>query len=108
MISTVKEDPLTYYNRKLNSGFEQLEKYIYEVIWEIYDSIVIKDHLIDLEEMNIKGPTSSRTYIVHDGAELQNFFGGADAIGAAAFAAPLFFLSLLTGKFSRHEKDRSF
>lgn len=105
VISQIKEDPLAYYNRKLISGFEQLEKHIYEVVLAIYDSIIIKVKIIDLEEMNIKGPTSSKTYLVHDGTELQNFLSGTAAIGAAAFSAPLFFILLLFEKLGRHRKE---
>lgn len=105
VISAVREDPLVYYNRKLNSGFEQLEKHVRRMILEIFDAIIIRDGCVDLAGMHIAGPTSSRTYIVHDGAELQNLFSGAAAIGAAAFAAPLFFISLLTDRLRRSRDD---
>jgi uncharacterized protein (TIGR03382 family) len=55
--------------------------------------------------MNIKGPTSSKTYLVHDGSELQNAFSGASAIAAAAFTAPLFFLYVLAGKLRRRRPN---
>ncbi|NCB51774.1 MAG: accessory Sec system translocase SecA2 [Clostridia bacterium] len=101
MISAVKADPLVYYNRKLLSGFEQLEKRISEVVLDLYNNIIIRDGRIDLEEMAVKGPTSTKTYLVHDGTELFDFMGGAGMIGSAAFAAPLFFLNLLFEKLRR-------
>lgn len=101
MISAVKGDPLTYYNRKLRDGFEQLEKRIFEVVLDLYENIVIRDGRIDLQEMSVKGPTSTKTYLVHDGTELFDFGGGLSAIGSAAFAAPLFFLNLLAEKLRR-------
>ena len=106
MISVTKGDPHAYYNLKLTDGFDYLQKHIYEIVLGIFDSVIIKDQLIDLDEMNIIGPTSTKTYLVHDGTELQNFFGGAGSIGAMAFAAPLFFLQLLFDKF-RHQRKNS-
>jgi len=105
MISVTKGDPHTYYNLKLTEGFDFLQKHIYEVILSIFDSIIIKDGLIDLERMNIVGPTSTKTYLVHDGSELQNSFLGTCTIGTMAFAAPLVFLLLLFGKLGHHRKS---
>ena len=108
MISVTKGNPHAYYNQKLTDGFDYLQKHIYELVLGIFDSVIIKDGLIDLEKMNICGPTSTKTYLVHDGTELNNFLGGASAIGAMAFAAPLFFVQLLVDKLRiRRKNDRS-
>jgi hypothetical protein len=45
------------------------------MILEIFDSVTIKDKKIDLEQMGIKGPTSTRTYLVHDGTENDSTMG---------------------------------
>lgn len=105
MQSAVKENPLTYYNRRLAAGFEELQKHIRDEILDIYDKIIIHDRRIDLDAMNIKGPTSSKTYLVHDGSELQNAFSGASAIAAVAFTAPLFFFYALAEKLKRHKNN---
>jgi preprotein translocase subunit SecA len=101
VISQAKEDPLKYYNEKLISGFEHMEQQVHEMISEIFDSLMIRDGQVDLEQMNIKGPTSTKTYLVHDGTELQTFLNGAGMIGAAAFAAPLLLLSLVFDRYRR-------
>ncbi|NCB74663.1 MAG: accessory Sec system translocase SecA2 [Clostridia bacterium] len=105
MISVTKGNPHAYYNQKLTDGFDSLQKHIYELVLGVFDSVVIKEGLIDLEEMNIVGPTATKTYLVHDGSELQNFLGGSSAIGAMAFAAPLFFVQLLVDKLRLHRKN---
>ncbi len=105
MISVTKGNPHAYYNQKLTEGFSFLQQHIYEVILNIFDSVIIRDGRIDLEEMNICGPTSTKTYLVHDGTELQSFLGGASAIGAMAFSAPLFFVQLLVDKLRIRRKN---
>lgn len=105
MISVTKGDPQAYYNLKLTEGFEYLQKHIYELVLRIFDSVIIKDSKIDLESMNVVGPTSTKTYLVHDGTELQSCFGGVSAIGAMAFAAPLFFLLLIFGRLGHRRKS---
>ena len=102
MIGKVKGDPLTHYNKSLINGFENLVQNIRSTILDIFKSAVIKDGRIDLEEMGIKGPTSTRTYMVHDGTEGMNLLG---ALGdfAAAFSAPLFMLSMLFEKMKKRK-----
>ncbi len=104
MISITKGDPHAYYNQKLTEGFAYLQKHIYELVLSIFDSVIIKDSKIDLKSMNIVGPTSTKTYLVHDGTELQSCFSGAYAIGSMAYAAPLVFLLMIFDKLGRHRK----
>jgi preprotein translocase subunit SecA len=75
MIGKVKGDPLTHYNKSLIDGFEKLAANIRWTILGIFKSAVIKDGQIDLEEMGIRGPTSTRTYMVHDGTEGDSMMG---------------------------------
>ncbi len=75
MIGKVNGDPLSHYNQSLINGFEKLEENIRSTILGIFESLIIKDGKIDLDEMGIKGPTSTRTYMVHDGTEDQNNLG---------------------------------
>jgi preprotein translocase subunit SecA len=101
VISMVKGDPFTTYNKKLIEGFEQLEKDISQTILEIYDTIIIRDGLIDLREMGVTGPTSTRTYLVHDGTELQNFLNEFNA----SISAPLYAFYLLIDKYKNRKSD---
>jgi preprotein translocase subunit SecA len=54
LISAAKGDPLVYYNRKLQDGFEQLEKRIIEGVLDLFNNIVIRGGHIDLEEMDVR------------------------------------------------------
>lgn len=76
MISQVRGDPYSTYNRKLIDAFEDLEKHINDVILEIFDRIVIIDGHIDLDEMGVRWPSSIRTYMVNDGTEQLNIING--------------------------------
>ncbi len=100
MIGRVKGDPLMHYNKKLIEGFESLEKNIRELAVGLFRTAVVRDGVIDLDEMGVHGPTSTRTFMVHDGTEGFGFLGGIGDIGAA-FSAPLYFLSLLFEKLKK-------
>ena len=106
IISQAKQDPFLNYNKKLINGFESLEKHIQGMILEITDTIIIKDGHIDLDEMGIKGPSSTRTYMVNDGTEQIN---NINAIAAMAnpFSAPLYMIYLLVELFNKHTKRKS-
>jgi len=106
IISQAKQDPFLNYNKKLINGFESLEKHIQDMILEITDTIIIKDGHIDLDEMGIKGPSSTRTYMVNDGTEQIN---NINAIAAMAnpFSAPLYMIYLLVELFNKHTKRKS-
>ena len=100
MIGHVRGDPLTHYNKKLIEGFENLEDNIRKTVARIFQSAIIRDGKIDLDEMGVRGPTSTRTFMVHDGTEGFNILGGIGDFGAA-FSAPLYFLSLLFEKLKK-------
>ncbi len=93
MIGKVRGDPLTHYNKSLIEGFEKLQESIRSAILDIFESVLIKNGRIDLEEMGVKGPTSTRTYMVHDGTENRAPFGAVGELAAAAaFTAALYML----------------
>ncbi len=97
MIGKVKGDPLTHYNKSLIDGFENLEKNIRSTILDIFEAVIIKDCKINLEAMGIKGPTSTRTYMVHDGTEQNGAFG---IIGDLVMG-PSLMINFLLEKFKR-------
>jgi preprotein translocase subunit SecA len=101
VISQVRGDPFANYNRKLIEGFENLEDHIYDVISEIYDTLIIKNGHIDLNEMGVRGPSSTRTYMVNDGTEQ---FGLIDGLAASAINAPLYGAYLLFDKLMKSRK----
>ena len=71
-----------------------MEQNIKATIRHSFESVVVKAGRIDLEAMGIKGPTSTRTYMVHDGTEGLSLLGGIGEF-AAAFSAPLYMMNVL-------------
>ena len=63
--------------------------------------LIIKDGHIDLNTMGVKGPSSTRTYLVHDGTELQSSM---NVIAVSAVAAPMYTLYMLFARFMRRDK----
>jgi len=100
VISMVKGDPFLNFNRRLIEGFDNLEKQINDEILEIYGTLIIKEGKIDLKEMGIMGPSSTRTYLVHDGTELQNFLNDFNA----SISAPLYAFYLYMDKYKKNKK----
>jgi preprotein translocase subunit SecA len=102
MVGKVRGDPLTHYNTKLIEGFESMQEAIRETVLDIFGRVKVKDGRLDLDEMGIKGPTSTQTYMVHDGTETQGMLG---ALGdfAAAFSAPLYLLGVLAEKMKKRK-----
>lgn len=98
IISIAKSDPFLHYNQKLLAAFEHLEEHIYSVILEIYRTLIIKDGQVMLDEMGVRGPSSTRTYLVHDGTELQSSM---NEIAVSAVAAPMYTLYMLYTRLMR-------
>jgi preprotein translocase subunit SecA len=91
MLGKVNGDPLTHYNKSLIDGFIKLEESIRGTVLKIFRCVIIKNGRIALDEMGIKGPTSTRTYMVHDGTENRPPFGAVGELAAAsAFTAVLY------------------
>ncbi|NLT13207.1 MAG: accessory Sec system translocase SecA2 [Clostridiales bacterium] len=107
MIGKVNGDPLTHYNKSLIDGFIKLEENIRATILCIYDSVIVRNGRIDLDEMGIKGPTSTRTYMVHDGTENRPPFGAVGELAAtSAFTAVLYmFYAFMQWLEKRKEKS---
>jgi len=103
IVSMAKSDPFLNYNQKLIEGFADLEQHIHSVILEIYETLIIKNGHIDLNEMGVKGPSSTRTYLVHDGTELQSSMS---EIAVSAVAAPMYTLFMVVNRFRRREKKK--
>ncbi|SHI15794.1 preprotein translocase subunit SecA [Sporobacter termitidis DSM 10068] len=105
MLGKVRGDPLTHYNERLIEGFELLEKNIRAAVLRAFGAVAVRDGRIDLLEMGIKGPTSTRTYLVHDGTEQMNLFGAVGEIAASAWSAPLYLLNMLFESWKRKRKS---
>lgn len=105
MLSQVREDPLMHFNNRLVKAFDGLEVHIKDTVRELFSRIVITDGKIDFGEMGIKGPSSTRTYLVNDGTE--NFGMINDLIAASnPVSAPLYILYQLVDFFHRNRKKK--
>ena len=104
----VRGDPLMNYHRRLIDGFEQLQENVKETVLDIFDRAAVRDGRLDLEEMGIKGPTSTRTFLVHDGTEGLDRFGAVGELGAGAgFAVMLYMLTLVLERNRKRKKRRA-
>ena len=103
IISIVKGDPFLTYNQKLVDAFDELEKHINDTVLGIYDTLVIQDGRINLNQMGIKGPSSTRTYMVQDGTELQSLI---NEFGAAMFNPVLYSVYLIYANFKKKKKQK--
>ncbi len=101
ILGRVRGDPLTRYNERLIEGFRNLEESIREMVLDIFDSVIVKDGRIDLEEMGIRGPTSTRTYLVHDGTEDMGLLAPLGMFAAAGWTAPLYLLEMILGRMKK-------
>ncbi len=104
VISQIRGDSFLNYNRKLIEGFETLKNHINDMILEITETLVIKDGHIDLDEMGIKGPSSTRTYMINDGTE-QNQINELGAV-ANPLSALLYAFYLLIKFFNKRTKRK--
>jgi preprotein translocase subunit SecA len=102
----VRGDPLMNYHKRLIEGFEQLQENVRRAVLDIFDTVVVTNGRIDLERMGIKGPTSTRTYLVHDGTEGIDLFGavGELAYGADGWARLLYILALVIQKIKKKSR----
>lgn len=105
MLSQVREDPLMHYNNRLVKAFDGLEDHIRDTVRDLFSRAVISDGKIDFGEMGIKGPSSTRTYLVNDGTEQ---FGMVNDLIASSnpVSAPLYALYRLADYFHRNKKEK--
>lgn len=105
MLSQVREDPLMHYNSRLVKAFEGLEEHIRDTVRELFSRVVITDGTMDFGEMGIKGPSSTRTYLVNDGTEQ---FGMINDLIASSnpVSAPLYLLYQLADYLHKNKKEK--
>ncbi|HEX3025894.1 MAG TPA: accessory Sec system translocase SecA2 [Clostridia bacterium] len=101
VISQVRGDPFLIYNQKLVENFDHLQQHVSELILNLFDRIVIHNGHIDLDKMGIRGPSSTRTYLIDDGSEQLGMLNG---IAASLINAPLFGLYLFTAFWDKLRK----
>lgn len=89
-------DPLRRFTTEATMAFHRLDDVIDEAVVDALHHVVVKDGRIDLSGIDIKGPSSTWTYLVNDdpfknqiGMMLTGPGRATFAIGAALFAMPL-------------------
>jgi preprotein translocase subunit SecA len=104
----VRGDPLMNYHRRLIDGFEQLQENIRIAVLDIFDRVSVCGGRIDLDQMGIKAPTSTRTFLVHDGTDSLDRFGAVGELAAAAadWSKLLYILALTILKMKQKREGR--
>ena len=108
-------DPLKRFTTDLTMAFHQLESAVDEGVLDALDRIDVSSGRIDLSAIDIKGPSSTWTYLVNDdpfrnqiGMLLTGPGKATFAIGAALFAMPLLiFWGLVETLFRRRPGRRA-
>lgn len=93
------QDPLRRFTTEITMAFHRLEGAIDEAVLDALEQVGVTAGRIDLSDVNIKGPSSTWTYLVNDdpfrnqiGMMLTGPGKATFAIGAALFAMPLLIL----------------
>jgi preprotein translocase subunit SecA len=59
-------DPLTHFTTEVEKAFGRLEETIEEGVLEALDRIRLIDGVLDLREVDVKGPSATWTYLIND------------------------------------------
>ena len=108
LVSMGKGDPVLSYNKSLIDGFEDFREQIEDEMLAAVKSLIDladKGETIDLDAMGIKGPASTRTYMVTDGTDPLGSILGISEIAAGIAAAPLFLTSMVFGKWFKKKEE---
>ncbi len=107
------QDPLERFTREVRAAFTRLDDALDAAVFASLDDVRAADGYVDLGGLDVKGPSSTWTYLVNDdpfrdqvALALTGAGGKGMAIYAAAFLTPLFALWLLVDRFARRRKGR--
>ncbi|MBN1891463.1 MAG: hypothetical protein JW780_01675, partial [Clostridiales bacterium] len=89
IISMLKGDPFLTYNQRLIEAFEHFEENLNTTVGRLFECLKISDGIADLPHTGITAPSSTRTYLVHDGTEEQAYIND---FALAFFNAPFFLM----------------
>ncbi len=102
IISMLKGDPFLTYNQRLIEAFGQFEENLNATVRALFENLTIRDGIADLPHAGFAGPTSTRTYLVHDGTEEQAYVND---FALAFMNAPFFLMmKMLHFLFGRSEE----
>lgn len=111
LVNVGGKSPLNEFHKIATDAFLELDHKIDDTIFKTFQSLKITDKGVDLEREELRGPSSTWTYLINDnqfGAWVEMLKGKniGFAVGAAAFWGPLYILWGLVQKHYR-KKNRS-
>ena len=95
LVSIAKGDPVLNFNVTIIEGFDKFQQQIEDEMISALEALVIKDGRIDLDMMGIKGPSSTRTYMVTDGSDDLGMIEAVGQLVAKMFTAPFYLGAVL-------------
>ena len=105
------QDPLERFTREVRTAFARLDEALDAAVLASLDQVRAADGRVDLGDIDVKGPSSTWTYLVNDDPfrdqvtlALLGAGGQGMAIYAAAFLTPLFALWMLVDRLVRRRK----
>jgi preprotein translocase subunit SecA len=101
LISLGKGDPVMNFNMTIIEGFNNFQQQVEDEMLDALENMVIKDGHIDLDVMGIKGPSSTRTYMVTDGSDEVGMIEAVGQLAAKMFTAPFYLIAMLIEKVFR-------
>lgn len=112
LVNVGGESPINEFQRILSDAFREREQKINSGIVKSFESIKMTKDGIDLDRDELKGPTSTWTYLVSDdqfGAWMELLKGGniGFAAGAAAWYGPIFILWGIIHRLTRGKKKKN-
>jgi preprotein translocase subunit SecA len=106
-------DPLKRFTTDITMAFHRLEGTVDDAVLQALDLVSVSGGRIELSAIDIKGPTSTWTYLVNDdpfrnqiGMQLTGPGKATFAIGAALFAMPLLIFWGLVDRVFRKRSGR--
>ncbi|MFQ5528108.1 MAG: accessory Sec system translocase SecA2 [Thermoanaerobaculia bacterium] len=105
------EDPLVEFTRAVAESFKEMMTEVEEAVVETFESVEITAGGVDLEGVDLRGPSSTWTYLVNDDPfrdQLATALGGNVGVGvaAAALAGPFWIASALYQHFRNRRRSR--
>ncbi len=73
IVSMLRGDPFLTFNQRLIEAFGFFEENLSQTVQHLFESIQVRDGVVDLPQTGVNRPTSTRTYLVHDGTEDRAF-----------------------------------
>jgi preprotein translocase subunit SecA len=106
LVSLGRKEPLQEFQKAATETFLSLETRISRDVGKTLRGLLEKEGAVDLEAEGLKGPSSTWTYLVNEdqlgwSVGLLKGTNVGFAVGAAAFAGPLFIFTLLARRFKR-------